>query len=231
MSKLEQIVLGIFVSCLLTSSPLLAGTVRYELPQLLGEHVYDGPDYWGRLAQVETSLSYYSADSAKLVVEGTVAAGRARGDGILREALEFDLLPAVSASAYLPGSSSVDFIGEPSPLGSFRIEKVYPRPLDPQVVLMPSPDGYPPILLAVSFSVRPIFVHPYPPLLHQPQPGDLTFHDDGIIVNEPLVANVTKAYILITGPHIVPEPASGFLLLPAFVLALTSYRRGRCFAH
>lgn len=79
-------------------SPLAwASTIRYELPQLIGEHRFDGNTeyHFGQIAHVDTPFGFYSVAEARLVVEGSVTAGKAHGDGIIRQALEFALEPAL----------------------------------------------------------------------------------------------------------------------------------------
>jgi len=195
------------------------GTIRYELPTLLGQHVYDGdPFYLGRFAFVDTPFGFYSADQARLVVVGTVTSGRAHGDGILREAIDFDLIPSVGATPSFarlinfPGAVTVD---------SFRIDDIYPNPFHPEITPLPNPDGYPPMSFNVRFGVGPSLSTQYPPAI-APIPG-VPFVTTGTIIDVPIMANVTEAYIILEGAQ-VPEPATWMLVLAGAAIAVMTSR-------
>jgi hypothetical protein len=207
-------------------SAAAGGTVRYDLPVLLGEHVFDGSDSdpFGPVSYVDTPFGFYSVSRARLVVEGFVTPGRAHGDGVLRQDIEFELLPDVGA---LPSfARNVTFSIE-STIGSFQIEEVYPDPFVPEVTPLPNPDGYPPISFYVRFSVGPSWETEIPPLLEPVEPGDFFLWTDGIIVDEPITAHVTQAYILFEGPGVVPEPTSAVMIAIGLLLFGLRHRRAR----
>ncbi len=83
---------------MLVSAPSLGGTIRYELPEFLGEHLYDAEtaaNPFSGLARstVNTPFGMYEVKLATIVLEGWWMPGRAHGDGINLEATSFDLLP------------------------------------------------------------------------------------------------------------------------------------------
>jgi len=207
------------------SDSTYGGTIKYELPELLGQHHYDGSEQtpFGRVAHVNTSFGFYSIAEAKVVVEGSVTSGTAHGDGILREPLEFVLEPSVSAHPSF--ARSISFSTEPV-IGAFRIEEVYSDPFWPEITPLPNPAGYPPVSFYVPFFVGlNEFSTDFPPRLKPAKPGELIFATDGMIVDEPIVANVTTAYILLSGPDIVPEPASGAIFVSVLVAGIFACRQ------
>ena len=217
----------LYLAFFLASTSAHGGSIRYELPNLIGEHQYDGsqPSFLGRVAFVDTPFRFYSVTEARLVVEGHVAPGEARGDGIMREAVGFELLPSVASQ---PSFSNTFAIPVQPTSANFRLEQVYPYPFVPQTTPMPNPDGYPPISFYVQVSVGPTFSTDYPPLLTPPEPGELVFAEDGIIVDVPIIAEITNAYIVLSGPSIVPEPTSLVAAVIAFsALLITTTRLTR----
>jgi len=200
-----------------------AGVVRYHLPELLGKHVYDGSEkfYFAATTQIDTPFGYYSVKQARLVVVGTVTTGKARGDGVLREAIDFDLKPSVFAGATFANSAIYSNTSTPY---VFRIDQVYPNPFVPNVTPLPNPDGYPPISFQVFLSVGISATSDFPPLLTPPLPGTVVFETDGLTIEAPIVANIVEVYVLMEGPEIVPEPAAGVLLVTG---AAYSLRRRR----
>lgn len=208
----------------LTQAPVHGGTVRYELPQLRGEYQFNGTGDSGnrRVAQVETPFGYYSSvDSATLVVEGFVTTGKARGDGISREPLEFDLIPSVGASpSFARRLTSVSN----TTIGVFRLEDIYPRPFAEPMPL-PGPADYTPTSFEVSFSVDPSAFDTRIPRLIGPPP-DFMWDSGGIIVDTPIEANVTDAYIILEVQG-VPEPMGAFTAVIALlVITVAAGRRG-----
>ncbi|MEX2167803.1 MAG: hypothetical protein WD851_00710 [Pirellulales bacterium] len=196
------------------------GSVRYDLPELLGEHWFDGTQNGfdpGRTSDIDTPFGFYSVSRARLVLEGAVNAGRAHGDGIIREAIEFTLDPAVQPMLNFHYVRSISDVPD---VGSFRLERIYTYPFTPDPFPLPSPDGYPPISFSVSVRIEPSFSTDIPPLL---EPGDdYGFRTGGIVVDLPIVATITTAYIVLEGPIIVPEPTG---LSPILVGALATILR------
>lgn len=214
------------VFCLLAGEGY-CGVIRYDLPELLGEHHYDGSDVlpFGRVSQVNTPFGFYSVAQARLVVEGTISAGKAHGDGVLREPFDIDLEPSVGAT---PSFARILTIATESSTGTFRIDDIYVNPFHPEVTPLPNPDGYPPISFQVLFSVGPSFSTDYPPLITPVEPGELIFASDGVVIDTPIIANVTEAYIVLEGPGVVPEPASaGIAVIAALGTILTTLRLTR----
>lgn len=213
----------IFLVLLVANNSAYGGSIRYELTSLLGEYRYDRPNSLAvKISQVQTQLGFADATEARLVVQGQVTPGKAHGDGMLRENTEFDLLPYVSA--YPSFSSRAEISMQPTP-ESFTLEQVYLNPFFPLTTPLPNPDGNPPVSFFVSLNVGPVFGTLYPPLINPPTPGELIFVNDGVIVDVPILANITSAYIVLSGPTIVPEPHSLAAMFIAFSLLLsTNYR-------
>lgn len=210
---------------LVASSAALGGAVRYELPELLGEHRFDGSEDYLilRSDHVDTPFGYYTVERARLVVEGNVTSGRAHGDGIIREALDFELKPSVSAAPSFDGLLRI--FGE-SMVGEFHIDQVYPNPFLPSTTPLPGPGGYPPISFYVTVSVSPAFLTDCPPLIEPDLPPHLLW-PYGIIVDTPIVANITEAYIIMEGQGVVPEPSAWMLILAGTSAIILSRRLRR----
>ncbi len=173
---------SIFV--LLASSAAHGGSIRYELPSLLGEHVYDGSlTLWNAAQVVDTPFDFYAAEEATLVVEGRVSQGVAHGDGVVRDSTTFDLLPSVSARPSF--DHSIEISTEPTP-AIFRFETTYSYPFVPETTPLPNPGGYPPVSFTVYLSVGPTFGTIY----FDPSTGT---QSTGIIVDVPIVAQIESA--------------------------------------
>lgn len=205
-------------------SASFGGTVRYDLPELLGEHRYDGTTYTGGFAQVDTPYGFYTVQQARLVIAGSVQVGKARGDGIIREPLEFDLEPFVQAGASFKRTY---VLGVTPTIGQFTIDEIHASPFVPETTPLPNPDGYPPISFTVGLGLTLSFSTNIPPKIHPNSP----YYDatDGVIVYVPIIANVTTAYIEFSGPGVVPEPSTRtFLLLGCmFCRACKDWRNHR----
>ena len=202
------------------SMPIVSfgGTLRYDLPELLGEHSYDGTTYLGGLAHVDTSFGFGTVQQARLVISGSVQPGKARGDGVIREALEFELEPFVQAVASFRGAS-VQLPVTPT-IGSFTIDEIYPNPFVPKTTPLPNPGGYPPISFSVGLGLNFTISTNIPPNIDPGSPfNDAT---DGIIIDEPIIANITTAYIEFQGAAIVPEPSSVTIAIAACMFGLTA---------
>jgi hypothetical protein len=202
------------------SRSTLAGAIRYELPELLGEHRYDGTTHIGGFAHVDTPFGFYAADQARLVIVGSVQPGRARGDGVIREALEFDLEPFVQAGASFKDTY---LIGTTPTIGAFSFDELYYAPFAPETTPLPNPNGYPPISFTVGLGLSLSFSTKIPPKVDPNSPYfDAT---DGIIVDEPIIANVVQAYVILSGRTIVPEPSSTLVALSAMAGLVVLRRR------
>jgi len=205
--------------------PAQGGSIRYDLPNLLGQHVYDGSfNLFDAVQRIDTPFGFYDVEEAKLVVEGRVSSGQARGDGIIREATEFELLPRVGVRPSF--ANSIEIQTEPTP-ESFRIETLYPNPFVPDTTPLPNPDGSQPVSFSVFLSVTPAFANQFPPLLIEP-PADTLTPENGIVVDVPIVAEIEQAYIVLSWAKIVPEPGSMALLCSLFLLLVAvRYRIAR----
>jgi hypothetical protein len=209
------------------ASAVSAGTVRYDFPELLGDRRFDGSLVgYSPVAYVDTPFTFYSVTEARLVVEGTVSTGRARGDGVIRENVEFDLLPSVTVQPSFSHTATIQT--QPTP-ESFRLEQIYPNPFAPETTPLPNPDGYPSISFSVRVYVGLPLINNFPPLIVPPEPGELVLATDGIVVDVPIIAQITDAYIVLSGPGVVPEPSSFAIavVLPALLIAW-SRQIGRC---
>jgi hypothetical protein len=195
----------------------ICGTIRYELTGLLGEHMFEGLPYlFSANAHVNTPFGFYTVAEARVVVEGTASAGKAHGDGVVREAQEFILQPRVGIWPSFPRTIDLD-IGATTE--QIRFDKTYSYPFAPEVTPQPRVDGYPPLSFDVALSIFPSIDTKYPAFL-EPQTDHTTFYP-GIVFDEPIVANIERAYVLLAGPSIVPEPMALHLLcggVVAFVL-------------
>jgi len=208
--------LGLFLLVL----PFLAraafgGTVRYDLPELLGEHRYDGVTQTGGFSHVDTPFGFYAVEQARLVIAGTVLAGKARGDGIIREPLEFDLEPFVQTGASFKSTIA---IGQTPTVGLFSFDELYHYPFVPKTTPLPSPAGYPPVSFSVGLGISLSFSTTIPPTIDPNSPYDEA--TDGVIVDVPIIANVTTAYIELTGAGIVPEPSAWVLATLGSIVCL-----------
>jgi hypothetical protein len=196
---------------LLVSSPAHCGSIRYELPSLLGQHTYEPLTILNAAAQVETPFGFYAVEEATLVVEGIVSQGIAHGDGVIRENTSFALIPRITV---LPNfDNSIEFDTEPTP-SAFRFEKAYSYPFVPETIPLPNPDGYPPVSFVIYLWVGTSLATQFPPLLGSPD--DIL--SPGIVVDEPIVAHIESAYIVLSGSSIVPEPSSILLVCGLDVL-------------
>lgn len=151
-----------------------------------------------------------------------MSSGQARGDGIALEATTFELIPVVSAR---PTFSSTQFVSNATP-ETFRLETIYPDPFVPETTPLPNPDGYPPLSFQVYLSVGPSLSTAYPARVDGYE--GVVFVMDSIVVDVPIIAHIDQAYILLSGPAIVPEPASVVLAgLAVLVGVVRNKRAGR----
>jgi hypothetical protein len=206
------------------SQTTLGGTVRYELPHLLGEHRFDGTDsFFGSGNGIQTPFGYYSVHEARLVIEGTSQPGKARGDGVLREPIEYELPARIGVSfTTMAGSFATGFRRETT--SPFSIERIYPFPFVPEVIPLPSPVGHPPatFFTDILVSTNSSTVFPAPIDANSAEIRDW----DGIIIDVPVTAHITKAYIEFSGPEIVPEPSAFSAALSGLFLFMYRMRRG-----
>ncbi len=200
------------IMLVLVSTTAYGGTIRYELPELLGEHFYDGGlSLFDAAAQIDTPFGFAAVEEARLVVVGRVSHGQARGDGVIREGTSFELLPSVSVYPSFANSSELN---TESTSETFRIETIYLNPFVPDPLPLPGPDNSPPVSFLVYLLVQPSLETNFPPLI-EPS-GDIPA--SGIIVDVPIIAEIEQAYIVLSGTSIVPEPNSLALVCGSIVL-------------
>jgi len=213
-SKLHLISL---LASLLASHAVNAGTIRYELPSLLGEYQYTGQSSLlpNKIANVDTTLEASQVTSARLLIEGSITTGTARGDGIVFEETEFELLPNVFA--FTSFQTTFFFQSEPTS-ETFIIEQFYNDPFRPDFPSMPNPeaDNSSPVSfqVTVSISISSATDFPQP---KESQPDFLVPWHSGIVVVEPITADIDSASIILEGPTIVPEPHNLFLCLGGLI--------------
>lgn len=192
----------------LAPSLTLAGTVRYELPTLLGEHRSTGTSFSDRFAEIATPFGFYAVEQARIVMVGSVQSGRARGDGVVREATDFELKPFARPTASFV--RTIEFTSVPTS-SLFRFDEIYSNPFVPETTPLPNPDGYPPVTFSVGFWLGLSISTEWPAKIHPTNEPDLNL--TGVIIDEPIIANVTTAYVELSGVGIVPEPTAGALVL------------------
>ncbi len=211
-SRYSAVALGF----LLASAPALGGSIRYDLPGLLGEHRFDDPlMFIGRGAEVATTVAPKQITAVRFVVSGSVSSGRARGDGVQFDPVAFELLPAVNI--YTNIGFSIGFREEVTP-DKFFLEWTIADPFAD--LLSPPIGGYPVFDLQAFVSIAPSLQTIFP---HR-----LSAADDqlapGYVIEQPIIAHIDTAYIILSGPTIVPEP-SGWTCAGLLSIAMVFARR------
>lgn len=211
----------------LACSSASGGSVRYELTDLLGEHVYDGVKRPLSIHEIDAPFGMHEVKEAQLVVAGRVSPGRARGDGVLRQAESFELLPDVGVPTTLRGAVGGYAVGPPQATpGVFRLEYRYLNPFVPEVTPLPNPDGYQ-FLHSVGVGVGPSHATDLPrrldaiicdPSVSLEDCLLIDWPDVGVIIEQPIVAHIDRAFIVLSGPTIIPEPCSLSLAILSLLL-------------
>lgn len=216
-----------FLFAFLQASPAtsVAGTIRYDLPELLGRYEYGGKDdpLRGRSVTVDTPFDLGGVSSIRLVLEGTVKPGVARGDGIYYEPTRVVLEPSVLSGVGVENGMVLLTLASHQPTGDFRVERELLGPFrnfkyggcDPEVICSPGPPRHIPVY---SFSAwagaSPAYTTQTPEVIdnnetvNDPSDGGpyiLREFLDGLIVEVPVVANITEAYAIIEGRSVLPE--------------------------
>lgn len=183
---------------LVAASPAFGGTVRYDLPGLLGQHSSDEVSdvFSWPTQQIDTPFGFGQVDEARLVIVGTVSPGLAHGNGITHEAISFQLLPVIHV---IP--SFADPIDIYPSSESFHFETVFSNPFFPNTTPLPGPDGHPPVSFSLQLIPNVSMHTSLPPHI----PGNITL-EPPYYVDVPIIAHIQEAYILLGGPQIVPEP-------------------------
>lgn len=211
-----------------------AGSMRFELPELLGEHelttVADGfpAGHVVTSATIQTPFYVYHVNSARLVVVGAATAGTMRGDGTTRAADDAAFLPRVTAQPQFYSGASIGHFSMDPPPSVISLDQSYSHPFVPSVTPLPGPGVIQE--LSAKFDVT---LAMYPdsialnslPYLTEPDPLAYRRQDEGLTVIEPAKARITEAYLILEGPGVVPEPSGG--MLAAMALALPLMRRAR----
>jgi hypothetical protein len=186
------------------------GFARYQLPIFpigpIGELRYDGTTETGGFTHVGAPFHFSDTRQARLVIEGTVEPGKARGDGIIRQAAEFDLALFVETSF-----PTVPFLWTTPAVGSFHFDEIHPWPFRPKMVPLPGPGGHPVNSFSVDVSLSLMVPTIWPSNIDRDSPFD--YATDGIIIDVPIVVNITNAYVVFQGPLIVPEPSTGTIAI------------------
>lgn len=205
------------------SGTAAGGSIRYELTELLGEHVYDGSSWTSVVQWIQTPFGYTwpGIDESRIVIEGRVTTGQAHGNGVFLENKSFHVLPLVSA-----GGATFNHTIALTPITAFtpetfRIEVINTDPFRHETPPLPNPSGNPPLSFQVALSVGAAPAN----LFHEPRRLDpilLTPNGDlgnAYVYDVPIVATIETAYVILTGPGVtVPEPsgvvvAAGLLLI------------------
>jgi len=207
-----------------------AGSQRIELPELLGEYHFDGGDSSRKFVHLDTLYGVLGVSRARVVLTGTLHPGKAHGDGVILAATDFELPGRTSATFVTPGGGFVGF-GLPAE-GPFVVDETFLGPFY-NVIPLPCPcGGQPEFDPLISFEIRPSLLTQYPPALESaPVPR---FETDGMIVDVPIVANVSEAYLLVSGVGVAPEPHSIWLAMAAaaaLVIASSDFPRQRNVLH
>jgi hypothetical protein len=203
------------------------GSFRYDLPELLGEYRLDGSSGNGyfnidRAVDIHAPISRYAVETARIVIEGYGTPGRGHGDGVLREALEFDVIPSVTGVPTAPRATVYGVLSPPA-LGAFRLEYEFSGPFIPRPGHMPGEPPLGPYGVLATVDIND-FHTDYPSIIG-PVPEQGIDIRDGIVFDSLPVVNITSAYILLEGPSIVPEPTGGALLATGLSLLFFTRRR------
>lgn len=207
------------VTSLLTISGAQGGSIRYDLSDLQGEYRYDGtPSIFMPQLVIDTPFGSQTIQKARLVLEGRATAGRAHGDGVFRENTDFVLLPTIFSIL-----GNVVNLGPEIAPGDFQLEIISNSfPFDPAVPLQPTV-GASLISFGVGVKASSSLTTEYPPLLDPLQPAPLL--QNGIIVDEPIVIVIERAYVILEGPTIVPEPSSIAIVIAGVLTLLPTNRQ------
>ena len=218
------------IASLVAPTLVLAGYVRYDLPELVDEYRWEDkklPADEGH-ASLDTRLPLADVSEARLVIEGRATAGVAHGDGVTLRSDGCDLLPG--AFIELSGGEIRRIWRLQAPDGGFRFEQVHHAPFALAPVIAPGLDLNPPRMsVEVSVCTFPWWTTVYPPRLTPPGPGPYVINlvPDGIVVDVPIVVEVTAAHLVLSGPAIAPEPGGLTLLASGAVVLLLSHHRHR----
>jgi hypothetical protein len=218
--------LGLYIA--LAATPATAGTLRVDLPELLGDYEYDGGRESGNRRTVTLNMPFrvYSISEARIVIAGTTTPGKGRGDGVLREASAFDLLPSGSPSFH-PQLNVRDLFAVKMDVGDFIVDRTLVTPLHPAVTPLPCLCETPPIYITAGMSLGlNELITNFPPWIGDRIPGHLYRASDGIVYETPIRAQVTEAYLVLTGRGVVPEPRTAWLLTVILVFVGTQRRFG-----
>jgi hypothetical protein len=205
------------------------GSIRYDLPELLGQHYYGAHGLGGVGTERQTDFIGYSVTKSRLVIEGTIHPGKARGDGIFREPVEFDLIPIVGFSVgAIPGlfspSVSMRFDADHVNLGPVLVDHTRILPFRWNITELYDSSNDPPLLFGAELGLFDYFPAPFPAKIVAD--GEPYYLMDGIIIDVPAYANITNAYVeFFLDSELVPEPSTAAATISAALLLL--FQKGR----
>jgi hypothetical protein len=210
------------------------GVMRYDLPELLGDHQLATLDYgfssggFVTTATIQTPYDVYQVNSARLVIVSSSTAGTVRGDGVDRAADEVAFLPRVTAQPKFYSGRNIGFFSMDPPPSVINLDQSYTDPFRPDVTPLPGPGTD--WILSAKFDVT-LALYPdsialasipnYIPL----DPFNPRRQVAGLTIVTPAVAHITEAYIIFEGYDIVPEPTGGALAVIAFAALLAKRRK------
>ncbi|MBE3123946.1 MAG: PEP-CTERM sorting domain-containing protein [Planctomycetes bacterium] len=193
------------------------GTYTVSLPGLLGDYECTAPGAAAtRTVEFDLGFSPLLAFVATLHVEGFATQGVLRGDGVIREAMDYVPYQVLDAMVdFRDYDSFNNWFGDLA-VGSVSVDIVGYGPFDHKWLT----GNHPYRTSVVQVGLRPKLDPLNPPVL--PSWGGAASAYDGLLVVVPPRMTVTDAYLVLEGPY-VPEP--GTLALLAFGAAVAWRQR------
>ena len=211
-----------------------AHTIRISLPDLLGPQTIDSlePHYVCPLCRSASVLvNSLPIDSQFVGFEwsGTIKPGRVVGDGAIREPIEQILKGTFSIGLTAPSFGYVFFPASVLPAsGPFQDSWQWPGgPVGGFIDHNCLDCTYPPNEWTVGLQLAPDYfaLGDSIPFLQPPSQGELRVANQGLILLDPIYADVTSAALIF---EMVPEPSVAMLAVMAIaILANTDPRRRR----
>jgi hypothetical protein len=197
---------------LVAATTTSAEPVRIPLPELLGHRSVDDLSlaFFSRpdpIAVLNRNIIPFGAISYRLEWSGTLKAGRVVGDGVLRAPIE----------QVLQGSFIPDLSGRGESFGRFPVTLVPSGPFEETWQLDRLPGGFinrgpigepsPPDVLSISFKLVPdyLLLGNSIPFITTPTHGEPGHANEGLILLEPIEADITSAAIVFEA---IPEPST-----------------------
>jgi hypothetical protein len=217
------------------TAPAVAETVRIPLPDLLGRHTLDDlgfqsferPEF---STEIDRALLPSGALSYRLEWSGTLTAGRVIGDGTIRESVE-----RLLQGSFIPNltGSGESFARFPTPLtafGSFKetwqLERLPGQFIDWIDVGSPPPSNH--LSISLNFVPDYLTLGDSIPFFLPPVNGEGRYASDGLILLEPIQAEIASAELVIEA---IPEPATFGIAVLAISLstAIAVFRSRRSY--